>query len=159
MHRAFVIDVLECSHCGGRLRLIATLHDPAVIRKILAHLRMARSGASPGPARVSRRRALILSSRGAAAAVVPPSRGVVPTDPRAVHCHLTAAVCALSIPLTAGRAIGTFFVIGLGLLARLRTKPTAERREHAACSRGPRHITGPSTPFHCVSTGGTSRHA
>src|SRR5262245_38462428 len=38
MHRAFAIDVLACPHCGGRLRLIATLHDPAVIRKILAHL-------------------------------------------------------------------------------------------------------------------------
>ena len=50
MHRAFAIDVLECPHCRGRLRLIATLHDPAVIRKLLAHLGMARSGPSPGPA-------------------------------------------------------------------------------------------------------------
>ena len=50
MHRAFAIDVLACPHCGGRLRLIATLHDPAVIRKILAHLGMAPSGPSPGPA-------------------------------------------------------------------------------------------------------------
>jgi hypothetical protein len=50
MHRAFALDVLACPHCGGRLRLIATLHDPAVIRKLLAHLGMARSGPSPGPA-------------------------------------------------------------------------------------------------------------
>ena len=50
MHRAFGIDVLACAHCGGRLRLIATLHDPAVIRKILAHLALANSGQSPGPA-------------------------------------------------------------------------------------------------------------
>ena len=28
---------LACPHCGGRLRLIATLDDPAVIRKILEH--------------------------------------------------------------------------------------------------------------------------
>jgi len=49
MHRAFAIDVLACAHCGGRLRLIATLHDPAVIRKILAHLALAHSGQSPGP--------------------------------------------------------------------------------------------------------------
>ena len=49
MHRAFAIDVLACPHCGGRLRLIATLHDPAVIRKLRAHLGMARSGLSPGP--------------------------------------------------------------------------------------------------------------
>jgi Putative transposase len=50
MHRAFGIDVLACAHCGGRLRLIATLHDPAVIRKILAHLALSHSGQSPGPA-------------------------------------------------------------------------------------------------------------
>jgi hypothetical protein len=50
MHRAFAIDVLACPHCGGRLRLIATLHDPSVIRKLLAHLGMARSGPRPGRA-------------------------------------------------------------------------------------------------------------
>jgi hypothetical protein len=50
MHRAFAIDVLACPRCGGRLRLIATLHDPAVIRKILAHGGIAPSGPSPGPA-------------------------------------------------------------------------------------------------------------
>ena len=50
MHRAFALDVLACAHCGGRLRLIATLHDPAVIRKILAHLDLVHSGQSPGPA-------------------------------------------------------------------------------------------------------------
>ena len=50
MHRAFAIDVLQCPHCGGRLRLIATLHDPAVIGTVLAPLGMARSGPSPGPA-------------------------------------------------------------------------------------------------------------
>jgi len=49
MHRAFALDVLACANCGGRLRLIATLHDPVVIRKLLAHLNMARSGPSPGP--------------------------------------------------------------------------------------------------------------
>jgi hypothetical protein len=50
MHRAFAIDVLACPHCGGRLRLIATIHDPAVIRKILAHLGRFESGPSLGPA-------------------------------------------------------------------------------------------------------------
>jgi hypothetical protein len=43
-------DVLARAHCGGRLRLIATLHDPAVIRKILAHLDLAHLGQSPGAA-------------------------------------------------------------------------------------------------------------
>jgi Putative transposase len=50
MHRAFGIDVLTCAHCGGRLRLIATLHDPAVIRTILTHVALCRPGQSPGPA-------------------------------------------------------------------------------------------------------------
>jgi hypothetical protein len=27
-----------CSHCGGPVTLIATIEDPAVIAKILAHL-------------------------------------------------------------------------------------------------------------------------
>ena len=50
MHRAFGIDVLACPQCGCRLRLIATLHDPAAIRKILGHLALSYSGQSPGPA-------------------------------------------------------------------------------------------------------------
>ena len=50
MHRAFGIDVLGCPQCGGRLRLVATLHDPAVIRKILRYLAPSHSGQSPGPA-------------------------------------------------------------------------------------------------------------
>ena len=49
MRRVFAIDVLACPNCGGRLRLIATLHDPVAIRKLLAHLGMARSGPSLGP--------------------------------------------------------------------------------------------------------------
>ena len=50
MRRAFGIDVLACAHCGGRPRLTATLHDPAIIRKILAHLALCHSGQSPGAA-------------------------------------------------------------------------------------------------------------
>jgi len=54
MHRAFGIDVLACPHCGSRLRLIATLHDPAVIRKILgAHRALSHSGRIPAPAHPS----------------------------------------------------------------------------------------------------------
>jgi len=58
-NRAFAIDVLACVNCGGRLRLIATLHDPVVIRKLLAHLGMdLRAEPRPCPAR-----ALIGSTR------------------------------------------------------------------------------------------------
>jgi hypothetical protein len=74
MHRAFALDVLACANCGGRLRLIATLHDPVVIRKLLAHLNMARSGPSPGPAPPC-------SIRAAAPARRPPPRGVLRADP------------------------------------------------------------------------------
>jgi hypothetical protein len=38
MRRAFDIDVLACPRCGGRLRLLALIEDPRVIRQILEHL-------------------------------------------------------------------------------------------------------------------------
>jgi Putative transposase len=36
MRRAFALDVLACPRCGGRMRVIATIADPAAIRQILA---------------------------------------------------------------------------------------------------------------------------
>ena len=50
MRRAFGVDVLACPGCGGRLRLIATLEDPAVVGKILTHLGLRQPADSPGPA-------------------------------------------------------------------------------------------------------------
>jgi len=38
MRRVFPIDVLACAGCGGRLRFIATIEDPPIVTKILAHL-------------------------------------------------------------------------------------------------------------------------
>ena len=66
MHRAFAIDVLACPHCGGRLRLIATLREPAVIRKLLAHPGDGSLRVEPRsrPSRARRRRVLIDSGRG-----------------------------------------------------------------------------------------------
>lgn len=46
MRRAFALDVLGCPRCGGRLRVIATVEDPLVVRQILAAQRPA---APPGP--------------------------------------------------------------------------------------------------------------
>jgi len=46
----FDLDVLACPRCGGRLRLIATVEDPAVVGKILAHLGLLHPAGSPGPA-------------------------------------------------------------------------------------------------------------
>src|SRR5215468_1919652 len=36
--RVFAIDVLRCSECGGRRRVLAFLTDRAVVAKILVHL-------------------------------------------------------------------------------------------------------------------------
>jgi uncharacterized protein YbaR (Trm112 family) len=36
--RSFEIDVLACPGCGGRLRLLATIEEPEMVRKILSHL-------------------------------------------------------------------------------------------------------------------------
>jgi hypothetical protein len=34
----FDIDITVCEACGGRVRIIACIEDPAVIRRILKHL-------------------------------------------------------------------------------------------------------------------------
>ena len=38
LRRVWDEDVLRCSRCGGEMRLIAVIEDPAVIEKILSHL-------------------------------------------------------------------------------------------------------------------------
>lgn len=38
LKRVFNIDVEHCPHCGGTLKIIAAIEDPAVITKILSHL-------------------------------------------------------------------------------------------------------------------------
>jgi hypothetical protein len=43
--RAFEVDVLACPRCGGRLRLLATIVDPAVIARVL----VARAPSGPDP--------------------------------------------------------------------------------------------------------------
>jgi uncharacterized protein YbaR (Trm112 family) len=34
MRRALDLDVLACPRCGGRLRVVAIIQDPAVVRAI-----------------------------------------------------------------------------------------------------------------------------
>ena len=34
----FKIDILTCADCGGAVKVIASIEDPTVIRKILQHL-------------------------------------------------------------------------------------------------------------------------
>ncbi len=38
LKRVFNIDIETCSKCGGDVRIIASIEDPAVIKQILAHL-------------------------------------------------------------------------------------------------------------------------
>ena len=38
MRRSMGLDVLACHRCGGRLRLIAVIDDPAVVERVLRHL-------------------------------------------------------------------------------------------------------------------------
>jgi len=38
MRRVFAVDVLECWHCHGRMRILAAIHPPDTTRKILEHL-------------------------------------------------------------------------------------------------------------------------
>jgi hypothetical protein len=47
LKRIFRIDIETCRHCGGRVKVIASIEDPAVIKRILEHL--GRSCASMRP--------------------------------------------------------------------------------------------------------------
>jgi hypothetical protein len=38
LKRAFGIDVTTCTHCGGAVRIVASIEEPNAIRAILAHL-------------------------------------------------------------------------------------------------------------------------
>ena len=38
MRRSMGLDVVTCPRCGGRLRLIAVIDDPAVVQRVLRHL-------------------------------------------------------------------------------------------------------------------------
>jgi hypothetical protein len=38
LKRVFAIDIEVCSECGGEVGIIASIEDPVVIQKILAHL-------------------------------------------------------------------------------------------------------------------------
>jgi hypothetical protein len=48
LKRVFRIDIESCERCGGKVRIIASIDDPAVVERILAHLGQTRqaSGSS-----------------------------------------------------------------------------------------------------------------
>ena len=56
MKRVFNIDIETCERCAGQVKIIACIEDPAVIERILAHLKnkapsteTADGGAAGGP--------------------------------------------------------------------------------------------------------------
>ena len=51
LRRAWAVDVLACRACGGRLRLLATIQDPAVVHRVLTHLGLPTESPQPLPAR------------------------------------------------------------------------------------------------------------
>lgn len=51
MQRTFGFAVLACNQCGGRLRLLALIQEPAVIGRILSHLGLPTDVPRPRPAR------------------------------------------------------------------------------------------------------------
>jgi hypothetical protein len=50
MRRAFETDVLACPRCGGRMTVLATIDDPAVIHRILTHLGLSVESGEASPA-------------------------------------------------------------------------------------------------------------
>jgi hypothetical protein len=49
VRRAFDLDVLRGPRCAGRMELIATIDDPAIIQRIPAHLGLPRAREDPQP--------------------------------------------------------------------------------------------------------------
>ncbi len=51
LSRVFALDVLSCADCGGRMRLVALVKDPTVVRRIVAHLGLPTALPEVAPAR------------------------------------------------------------------------------------------------------------
>jgi hypothetical protein len=51
LQRVFGIDVLVCPKCAGPRRVLAAIHDPAAIARLLAALGRTAAGADPSECR------------------------------------------------------------------------------------------------------------
>jgi hypothetical protein len=51
MKRVFLVDVLECQRCGGRIKILAAIHPPEATRKILECLGLPSRSPAPGSCR------------------------------------------------------------------------------------------------------------
>jgi hypothetical protein len=54
LKRVFAIEIDTCRRCGGKLRVISSIEDPAVIERILEHLRQRAETEQPLPPFASR---------------------------------------------------------------------------------------------------------
>jgi len=61
LKRVFKIDVTICEKCGGKVKVIASIEDPAVIKRIVDHLeqRAASLNTSSHPTRAPPQGALL----------------------------------------------------------------------------------------------------
>ena len=50
--RVFGVDVSKCVHCNGKMKIIASIKDPPVIKKILTHLGLSPIPPPLAPARI-----------------------------------------------------------------------------------------------------------
>jgi hypothetical protein len=53
MRRSFGFDVLVCPRCSGRIRLIALIHQPEIVQRILSDLGLPVDVPVPAPTRAS----------------------------------------------------------------------------------------------------------
>ncbi len=74
----YSIDVLACAQCGGRLRFVATIEDPPIVSKILAHLGLP----TRDPSLRLRGRRLSPTASTSPDAVTPVAAEVPPSAPR-----------------------------------------------------------------------------
>jgi len=56
LKRVFAIDIEVCRRCGGQLKVIASIEDPPVIERILAHLGCDSEPSDPANPRQAKRR-------------------------------------------------------------------------------------------------------
>jgi hypothetical protein len=47
LKRVFNIDIETCERCAGQVKIIACIEDPAVIERILAHLKIRAPSTEP----------------------------------------------------------------------------------------------------------------
>ena len=49
LKRVFAIEIETCRRCGGRLKVVASIEDPGLIERILAHLERPDAELTPAP--------------------------------------------------------------------------------------------------------------